>query len=182
MRQEAGARGSGCSLMGRLVRALVMFVRAALTCYIGGPGHAVIASYAAALLVAGGGGISYPLAVAEELMRDASYGASRVRSISLVWSVQDVCTCTQADPMISPLTSLSPSQLHLTLCCPRSLGSYACLASQECSCAYNSSIPAPQVHRARRSPRPRASSRKGCPCAEGGRPSRASSRAWSTGR
>ncbi|TFY68805.1 hypothetical protein EVJ58_g796 [Rhodofomes roseus] len=69
----------------------------------GGPGHAVIASFSAALLVAGGSGISYPLAVAEELLRDASYGASRVRLINLIWSVQD---SSSLDPILPDFARL----------------------------------------------------------------------------
>ncbi|KAH9935370.1 ferric reductase like transmembrane component-domain-containing protein [Fomitopsis serialis] len=75
----------------------------------GGPGHAVIASYSAALLVAGGSGISYPLAIAEELLRDASYGASRVRLINLVWSVQDTASL---DPILPQFTRLLRTARH----------------------------------------------------------------------
>ncbi|KZT71050.1 hypothetical protein DAEQUDRAFT_688502 [Daedalea quercina L-15889] len=95
---ELARRAEYCEAGGGMPR-----VRVLVDGPFGGPGHAVIASYSAALLVAGGSGISYPLAIVEELLRDASCGASRVRLIGLVWSVQDVSSL---DPLLPHFTRL----------------------------------------------------------------------------
>jgi hypothetical protein len=49
----------------------------------------VFASYSAALFVIGGSGISFALSSIEELVRRDNEGSSRLKTIDLVWSVQD---------------------------------------------------------------------------------------------
>jgi ATP-dependent protease HslVU (ClpYQ) peptidase subunit len=48
----------------------------------------VLSSYSSAMIIAGGSGISFALAAAEELMQQAVRRTSRVRFIELVWVVQ----------------------------------------------------------------------------------------------
>lgn len=65
-----------------------------LTCcaWIGGPGHAIFASYSAAVFVVGGSGITFALAAVQDLIQKDLRGRSRVKVIELVWVVQDAGT------------------------------------------------------------------------------------------
>lgn len=67
----------------------------------GGPGHASVASFSGAMLVAGGSGITYALSTLQELVQKGMDGGSRVRAIDLAWSMTD------------PGTPLSLIQLRL---------------------------------------------------------------------
>lgn len=49
----------------------------------------MVTSYSAAMLVAGGSGVTYMLSTVSELLRKATEGACGVKFIELVWSVQD---------------------------------------------------------------------------------------------
>ncbi|KAF8664121.1 hypothetical protein AX16_000811 [Volvariella volvacea WC 439] len=55
----------------------------------GGPGHAIFASYSAALFVCGGSGITFGIAAVQELIRKDLRGESSVKVIELVWVIQD---------------------------------------------------------------------------------------------
>ncbi len=55
----------------------------------GGPGHAIWASYSAAVFIVGGSGITFALSAIQELIQKDLDGASRVKAIELVWMVQD---------------------------------------------------------------------------------------------
>lgn len=48
----------------------------------------VLSSYSSTMIVAGGSGVSFALAAAEELMQQAVRRTSRVRFIELIWTVQ----------------------------------------------------------------------------------------------
>ena len=56
---------------------------------IGGPGHRLFSSFSAAVLVAGGSGITFALSVIQDLVQKDLKGESRVKVIELVWIVQD---------------------------------------------------------------------------------------------
>ncbi|GLB41051.1 putative ferric reductase like transmembrane component [Lyophyllum shimeji] len=55
----------------------------------GGPGHAIYASYSAAVFVVGGSGITFALSAIQDLIRKDLKGRSRVKVIELIWVVQD---------------------------------------------------------------------------------------------
>lgn len=49
----------------------------------------VLNSYAAAVLIAGGSGITFPLAAIEEIVIAIRNGTSSVKYIELIWSTRD---------------------------------------------------------------------------------------------
>lgn len=55
----------------------------------GGLGNMVVSSYAAAVLVGGGSGITFPLGVMEEAVAAIRSGSSSLRYVELVWTAQD---------------------------------------------------------------------------------------------
>ncbi|EED79879.1 hypothetical iron reductase [Postia placenta Mad-698-R] len=55
----------------------------------GGPGLAMINGFSAAMIVAGGSGVSYGLGTVGELLQKTADGHSAVRLIELAWSIQD---------------------------------------------------------------------------------------------
>lgn len=57
--------------------------------WTGGPGHMMLASFAGALIVAGGSGITFGLGAFQELVQKDLEGESRLKAIELVWSVPD---------------------------------------------------------------------------------------------
>lgn len=59
--------------------------------YLGGPGHTLFASFSGALFVAGGSGITFALSAVQDLVQKDLRGESRLKSIELVWIVQDPC-------------------------------------------------------------------------------------------
>ncbi|EED82579.1 hypothetical iron reductase [Postia placenta Mad-698-R] len=71
--------------------------------YGGGPGHAMVTSYSAAMLVAGGSGVTYVLFTVSELLRKATEGACGVKFIELVWSVQDPASLGPLLPLFTTL-------------------------------------------------------------------------------
>ncbi|KAH7926604.1 hypothetical protein BV22DRAFT_344765 [Leucogyrophana mollusca] len=81
----------------------------------GGPGHSVFASFSAAVFVVGGSGITFALAAVQDLLQRDTEGASRVKIIEVIWSIQDPCKnaafyCTTvSSPLFSPAAaSLTP--------------------------------------------------------------------------
>lgn len=78
----------------------------------GGPGHTVFTSYSSALFVVGGSGISFALSSIEELVRRDNDASSRLKSIDLIWSVQDPASLT---PLIPAFTSLIQQSAHTPL-------------------------------------------------------------------
>jgi ferric-chelate reductase len=58
-------------------------------CKSGGPGHSVFESYSAAVFVCGGSGISFGLSAVQDLVQKDIEGASRLKVIELIWSIQD---------------------------------------------------------------------------------------------
>ena len=57
---------------------------------IGGPGYTLYHSFSGVLLAAGGSGISFVLAIAQELLQRAAIAprSTNTRAIEIVWSVQ----------------------------------------------------------------------------------------------
>ncbi|KAF8811101.1 hypothetical protein BYT27DRAFT_7221556 [Phlegmacium glaucopus] len=55
----------------------------------GGPGHRIFSSFSAAVLIAGGSGITFALSMIQDLVQKDLRGESRVKVIELVWIVQD---------------------------------------------------------------------------------------------
>ena len=73
----------------------------------GGPGFTIYSSFSAAVLIAGGSGITYALSVVQDLIHKDLNGKSRVRSIDLVWSVPDPNNLSPLLPMLSSLIQQS---------------------------------------------------------------------------
>ena len=59
------------------------------TFYLGGPGHMVFSSFSAAVVVAGGIGITFALSVIQDLIQKDLNAESRVKVLELIWIVQD---------------------------------------------------------------------------------------------
>ncbi|KAI6032654.1 hypothetical protein F5J12DRAFT_712486 [Pisolithus orientalis] len=78
----------------------------------GGPGHSVFASYSAAVLVVGGSGITFALSALQDLVRVDLEGASRVKVIELVWSIQDPSSLT---PLLPQFTALLQQSIYTPL-------------------------------------------------------------------
>ncbi|EGN94416.1 hypothetical protein SERLA73DRAFT_114632 [Serpula lacrymans var. lacrymans S7.3] len=78
----------------------------------GGPGHSVFASYSAAIFVVGGSGITFALAALQDLLQRDAEGASRVKIIEVIWSVQDPSSLT---PLIPQLTALIQQSVYAPL-------------------------------------------------------------------
>lgn len=55
----------------------------------GGTGHCIPASFSGALMVGGGSGITFPLAIVDDLLLRGAERRSRVQTLHLVWVVQD---------------------------------------------------------------------------------------------
>lgn len=83
----------------------------------GGPGHTVFSSYSAALIVCGGSGISFGLAVLQEMVHDAFDRSSRARLIDFVWTVQDPTSIISLLPaftkLIDQTNAISSLSLHI---------------------------------------------------------------------
>ncbi|KIL63824.1 hypothetical protein M378DRAFT_127307 [Amanita muscaria Koide BX008] len=73
----------------------------------GGPGHAIYSSYSAAVLIAGGSGITFALSVIQDLVQKELQGQSRVKAITLVWVVQKLDALTELLPLATQLTNLT---------------------------------------------------------------------------
>ena len=58
---------------------------------IGGPGHRVFSSFSAAVVVAGGSGITFGLSVVQDLIQKDLNAESRIKFLELIWIVQDPC-------------------------------------------------------------------------------------------
>ena len=56
--------------------------------HIGGPGHAIFASYSAVVMIIGGSGITFALSTIQDLVQKGLHDESRVKVIELVWIVQ----------------------------------------------------------------------------------------------
>ncbi|KIJ62212.1 hypothetical protein HYDPIDRAFT_94699, partial [Hydnomerulius pinastri MD-312] len=69
----------------------------------GGPGHAVFASFSAAMFIVGGSGITFALSAVQDLLQRDLEGSGRVKIIELIWSIQDPCSLT---PLVPQFTSL----------------------------------------------------------------------------
>ncbi|KIJ12744.1 ferric reductase [Paxillus involutus ATCC 200175] len=69
----------------------------------GGTGHAVFASFSAAMFIVGGSGITFALAAVQDLIQRDLEGSSRVKIIELIWCIQDPCAL---NPLVPLFTSL----------------------------------------------------------------------------
>lgn len=57
--------------------------------HVGGPGHRVFSSFSAAVVVAGGSGITFALSVIQDLIQKDLNAESRVKVLELIWIIQD---------------------------------------------------------------------------------------------
>ncbi|KAG5640475.1 hypothetical protein DXG03_008380 [Asterophora parasitica] len=73
----------------------------------GGPGHAIFASYSAAVFVVGGSGITFALSTIQELIQKDLKGQSRVKTITLVWVVQDPASLQPLLPLFASMVQQS---------------------------------------------------------------------------
>lgn len=78
----------------------------------GGPGHCVFASYSAAIFVVGGSGITFALSAVQDILQRDSEGASRVKIIEVIWSIQDSASLT---PLVPQLTALIQQSIYTPL-------------------------------------------------------------------
>ncbi|KZP18514.1 hypothetical protein FIBSPDRAFT_920412 [Athelia psychrophila] len=76
----------------------------------GGPGNTIFSSYSAAVFVVGGSGISYALSGVEDLLRLDAERKSRVKTIDVVWSVQDPASLVPLIPLFTALLQQSRAQ------------------------------------------------------------------------
>ncbi|PCH39469.1 iron reductase [Wolfiporia cocos MD-104 SS10] len=98
----------------------------------GGLGHANTSSFCAAMIVAGGSGITYGLATIEELLRKATMGQSHIRTIQLVWSVSDAKSLIPLLPLFGNLLYVSQAtqaSLHISVFYTRAVTSEDVLKS-----------------------------------------------------
>jgi hypothetical protein len=82
-------------------------VRVAVEGPYGGPQQTIYASFSAAVLVAGGSGITYALSILEDLVRKDLAGESRVKVIELIWIVPDTICLAPLLPALSALLAKS---------------------------------------------------------------------------
>lgn len=73
----------------------------------GGPGHTVFSSFSAAVVVAGGSGITFALSVIQDLIQKDLEKESRVKVIELIWIIQDSVSLTALLPTLSLLIEQS---------------------------------------------------------------------------
>ncbi|RDB26830.1 Ferric reductase transmembrane component 5 [Hypsizygus marmoreus] len=75
----------------------------------GGPGHAIFASYSAAVFIVGGSGITFALSVVQDLIKKDLKGRSRVKVIELIWVVPDA-EC--ANPLLPLFVSMIQESIY----------------------------------------------------------------------
>ena len=68
---------------------MALEINGRFTFYIGGPGHRVFSSFSAAVVVAGGTGITFALSVIQDLIQKDLKAESRVKVLDLIWVIQD---------------------------------------------------------------------------------------------
>jgi ferric-chelate reductase len=73
----------------------------------GGPQHTVFSSFSAAVFVAGGSGITFALSAIQDLVQKDLKGASRVKTIELIWIVPDPACLAPVLPTLSMLVQQS---------------------------------------------------------------------------
>lgn len=78
----------------------------------GGPGHCVFASYSAAMFIVGGSGITFALSAVQDILQRDSEGASRVKIIEVIWSVQDFASL---NPLVPQLAALIQQSIYAPL-------------------------------------------------------------------
>ncbi|TFK70004.1 hypothetical protein BDN72DRAFT_572361 [Pluteus cervinus] len=102
----AGAEGYfGASGTGKTVKVLVEGP-------YGGPGHAIFASYSAAIFITGGSGITFAMAAIQELIREGAKGRSNTKVVELVWVVQDPGSIS---PLLPTLSALVKQRAHTSI-------------------------------------------------------------------
>jgi len=69
----------------------------------GGPGLSIYESYSGAVFVCGGSGISFGLSAVQDLVQKDTEGASRVKVIELIWSVQDPVSLVPLIPLFQSI-------------------------------------------------------------------------------
>lgn len=78
---------------------LLYFIIRCLLMSSGGPGHTMIASFSSAVFICGGSGLSLGLSSVEDLVFKDARSVSRVKTIELVWLIQDPCASCSVDSL-----------------------------------------------------------------------------------
>lgn len=82
-------------------------VRVAVEGPYGGSGHTIYSSFSAAVMIAGGSGITYALPIVQDLIQKDLIGESRTKSIDLIWSIPEPACLTPLLPALSALVQQS---------------------------------------------------------------------------
>ncbi|KAI5117123.1 hypothetical protein M0805_007970 [Coniferiporia weirii] len=89
----------------------------------GGLGNMVMSSFSAAVLVAGGSGITFALSQAEDLVTAVREGKSALKSIDVIWITQDVASLSPLIPtfsaMIESIAPIPGVLLKISVFCSR---------------------------------------------------------------
>ncbi|KAF5381629.1 hypothetical protein D9615_005461 [Tricholomella constricta] len=89
----------------------------------GGPGHAIFASYSAAVFVVGGSGITFALSTIQDLIQKDLKGQSRVKTITLIWVVQDPASLHPLLPLFASMVQDSVyTPVHIAVHYTRAVG------------------------------------------------------------
>ena len=94
--------------------------------HIGGPGHAIFASYSAVVMIIGGSGITFALSTIQDLVQKGLHDESRVKVIELVWIVQSPgiyfsqlkLRCLRSGVIVETITPLLPTLTSFMNSCP----------------------------------------------------------------
>ncbi|KAK7438029.1 hypothetical protein VKT23_018197 [Stygiomarasmius scandens] len=73
----------------------------------GGPGHRIFSSFSSAVFVCGGSGITFGLSAIQELIQKDLEGKSRVKTIELIWTVQDPGSLIPLLPLLTSMVQQS---------------------------------------------------------------------------
>ncbi|KAI0339247.1 incomplete iron reductase [Trametopsis cervina] len=109
---EPNAREMESRIMGKGVRVKVL-----VDGPYGGPGNTMYHTFSGVLLTAGGSGISFVLAVAQELLQRAisSPGSTNTRTIEIIWSINHARALTPLIPLFTSLLSTARAMSENTL-------------------------------------------------------------------
>ncbi|EIN12070.1 hypothetical protein PUNSTDRAFT_119206 [Punctularia strigosozonata HHB-11173 SS5] len=81
----------------------------------GGTNHTLFNSFSATVLIAGGSGIAFVIAAAQDILRNAAEGQSHLKNVRIVWSVRDTGSLKALMPTLSSLLEAWPSSVSLEI-------------------------------------------------------------------
>ncbi|EIN12069.1 hypothetical protein PUNSTDRAFT_125114 [Punctularia strigosozonata HHB-11173 SS5] len=81
----------------------------------GGTGHTLLNSFSAAVLIAGGSGITFIMAAAQDIMRSAANGQTHLKTVRVVWSVREPGSLKALMPTLASLQEAWPSSVALEI-------------------------------------------------------------------